>query len=169
MKNLLLLTFSLLTVWVNAQNPKTVSIFKDALINFSDKSTAPADVIRLQSGRLLIKKVHVPQYKKGTDVSIEITLRSNGDPWDKSGSCFVFKNEDIINVIQVGQGTKKLPSESGVNNDYHGIKATPTYDLPIEVLRFMTPFGVGYFSDEEKNPRIKRSRPVYIPQNGKTR
>ncbi|WGU68328.1 hypothetical protein QIU19_13920 [Capnocytophaga canimorsus] len=56
MKNLLLLTFSLLTVWVNAQNPKTVSIFKDALINFSDKSTAPADVIRLQSGRLLIKK-----------------------------------------------------------------------------------------------------------------
>ncbi len=164
MKNLLLLTFSLLTLWVNAQNPKTVNIFKDALINFSDKSTAAADVIRLQSGRLLIKKVHVPQYKKGTDVSIEITLRSNGDPWDKSGSCFVFKNEDIINVIQVGQGTKKLPSESGVNNDYHGIKATPTYDLPIEVLRFMTPFGVGYFSDEEKNPRVKRSRPVYIPK-----
>ncbi|WGU70564.1 PNGase F N-terminal domain-containing protein [Capnocytophaga canimorsus] len=91
-------------------------------------------------------------------------MRSNGDPWDKSGSCFVFKNEDIINVIQVGQGTKKLPSESGINNDYHGIKATPTYDLPIEVLRFMTPFGVGYFSDEEKNPRIKRSRPVYIPK-----
>lgn len=146
-----------------AQKPHKVQVFENALINFSDKGTTPDDIIRLQSGRLLVKKVTVPYYKKGTDVSIEITLRSNGDPWDKSGSCFVFKNEHLINVINVAQGSKKLPPESGENADYQGIKSVPSYDLPVEILRFMTPFGVGHFSDEKKHPNAKYYRPVSVP------
>lgn len=147
-----------------SQTPKTVTVFKDVLVNFSDSTALPSDVIRLQSGRLLIKKVHVPEYKKGTDVSVQITVRSNGDPWDKSGSCFVFKKEDLINVINVAEGKKTLPEASGIDKDYHGIKSVSNYDLPVEVLRFMTPFGVGYFSDEQRTPRVRYSRPVYVPK-----
>lgn len=149
---------------VFSQEAKTIKVFDEALINFSEKSILQDDtIIRLQSGRLLVKKITVPEYKKGTDVSIEITLRSNGDPWDKSGSCFVFKQENIINVINVAQSSEKLPPQSGHNNDYLGIKSVPSYDLPVELLRFMTPFGVGYFSDEKKHSDIRYYRPVSVP------
>lgn len=147
-----------------AQEVKIVKIFENARINFSDKDESPSDVIRLQSGRLLVKKMKVPEYKKGTDVSIEVVIRSNGDSWDKSGSCFVFKNEDLINVINVAQNKKELPTESGIDGNYRGIKAVSSYDLPVEVLRFMTPFGVGHFSDEEKYPNLRYSRPVSVPK-----
>ncbi|MDO5608415.1 MAG: PNGase F N-terminal domain-containing protein [Capnocytophaga sp.] len=164
MKKIIYYIFCLSVGIANAQDSKTVSVFEDVLINFSEENQVPTDVIRLQSGRLLIKKVHVPEYKKGTDVHINVTVRSNGDPWDKSGSCFVFKNEHTINMIKVAQGQQELPEESGISGDYRGIKAVSSYDLPVEVLRFMTPFGVGYFSDEERTPRIRYSRPVYIPE-----
>ncbi|GET44733.1 PNGase F N-terminal domain-containing protein [Capnocytophaga felis] len=160
--------FSLLTLCFAfssyAQEATTVKVFENALINFADKGETSSGIIRLQQGRLLVKKVTVPQYRKGTDVSVSVTIRSNGDTWDKSGSCFVFKNENLINVINVAQGTKKLPSESGHNNDYQGIKSTSTYDLPIEVLRFMTPFGVGHYSDESKYPNMRYYRPVSVPK-----
>ncbi|MDO4729532.1 MAG: PNGase F N-terminal domain-containing protein, partial [Bacteroidota bacterium] len=159
---LLLLTICFSEVSIS-QEVKKISVFEKALVNFSGEGEAPKDVIRLQNGRLLVKKVSVPKYKKGTDVTIEIKLRSNGDPWDKSGSCFIFKNENIINVINVAQGKRKLPQESGENNDYQGIKSVSEYDLPVEVLRFMTPFGVGHFSDEVKYPNIKYYRPVSVP------
>lgn len=158
---------SFVFMWLSAisfgQKAHSVQVFDDALVNFSEKGTISGDIIRLQNGRLLVKKVTVPVYKKGTDVSVEIRLRSNGDPWDKSGSCFVFKNKDLINVINVAQGTKKLPQESGENGDYYGIKSVSAYDLPVEVLRFMTPFGVGHFSDEKNYPRMKYYRPVSVP------
>ncbi|ATA72304.1 MULTISPECIES: PNGase F N-terminal domain-containing protein [Capnocytophaga] len=164
MKQILVALFLFSSIYSFGQNAKTVKVFENALVNFSEKGEAPADVIRLQSGRLLVKKIHIPEYRKGTDVSVEITIRSNGDPWDKSGSCFVFKNEDLINVINVAQGSKQLPNESGTDNNYHGIKAVSSYDLPVEILRFMTPFGVGHFSDEQKYPNMKYGRPVSVPK-----
>ena len=157
----LLLSCFFVMTW--AQTSKTISVFKNESVNFSEKGAPSDGVLRLQSGRLIVKKVSVPIYKKGTDVSVEVTVRSNGDPWDKSGSCFVFKNEDLINVINVAQDKKKLPAESGIDGDYHGIKSTDLYDLPIEVLRFMTPFGVGHFSDEKTYPNMKYYRPVSVP------
>lgn len=163
MRKYLILVGLFLPMLVFSQKPATLKVFENALVNFSEKGATSSGVIRLQSGRLLVKKVTVPIYKKGTDVSIEVKLRSNGDRWDKSGSCFVFKNEDLINVINVAQGDKKLPSESGESGDYYGIKSVSSYDLPIEVLRFMTPFGVGHFSDENTYPTMKYYRPVSVP------
>ncbi|MDO4229235.1 MAG: PNGase F N-terminal domain-containing protein [Capnocytophaga sp.] len=163
MKQLFILITLCIPTIIFSQKATTLTVFEKALVNFSETSETSSDIIRLQNGRLLVKKVTAPIYKKGTDVSIEVKLRSNGDSWDKSGSCFVFKNEDLINVINVAQGNKKLPTESGDNDNYHGIKSVPSYDLPVELLRFMTPFGVGHFSDESKYPNMKYYRPVSVP------
>lgn len=143
--------------------PKKVEIFKERFINFGGKSGDTSTVKRLQNGRLIYRKVDVPKFKNGTDVSIKLTLKSNGDPWDKSGSCFVVTNPELIDIIDVSKGAESFEKESGVGEEL-GIIRTNNYYPAIELLRFMTPFGVGHFSDEEKVPKIKYSRPVYIPK-----
>lgn len=144
--------------------PLKINVFKNRLINFGGETGDTTLVKRLQNGRVVYKKVTVPKFKKGTDVSIKIALRSNGDAWDKSGSCFVITNPEQIDIIDVSLGKQKFPEKSNINANYQGILRTDNYKPAIELLRFMTPFGVGHFSDEEKYPRMKYYRPVYIPK-----
>ncbi len=114
----------------------------------------------MQSGRIVYKKVTVPNYPYGTDVQIKLVLRSNGDHWDKSGSCFVVTNPEDISIINVAKGESKFPITSGIDKKFNGVKSTKEYKPIVEVLRFMTPFGVGYYS----NDKGKHRKPVYIPK-----
>ena len=91
------------------------------------------DFLIMDNGRIALKKITIPMFKKHTDVSIEASLVSVGDPWDKSAGIFLMQNDP------------RISSEN-----------------PIELLRFITPFGVGHFSKD--NDRIDEYRPVYIPK-----
>lgn len=144
---------------VNAQESLNYTIFKNQPINFGGKAGNDAQVNRLVDGRIIYKKVTVPNFPKGTDVSIKLTLRSNGDRWDKSGSCFVVKDLDELSIINISKNNKEFPSGSIVDTKFQGVKATDTYKPVVELLRFMTPFGVGHYSDN----KVKYRRPVYIP------
>ncbi|UMB55270.1 N-glycanase [Lutibacter sp. A64] len=144
---------------VNAQEEITYTVFKKEPINFNGTPGKDIEVERLQSGRIIYKKVSVPKFKKGTDVSIKLTVRSNGDRWDKSGSCFVVNNLDELSIIDISKGNKEFPIASTIDTKFKGVKATDTYKPVVELLRFMTPFGVGYYSDNT----VKYRRPVYIP------
>lgn len=164
MKFILILILHALSSSIWAQNTHRLEVFKNSLINFSKKTETSEEVFRLKEGRLLIKKINAPIYKKAINISVELILRSNGDPWDKSGSVFVFKDDELINLLKVAKGKSVFPMDSGIDGEYLGIKSTQNYQVPIEILRFMTPFGVGYFSDEKKHPQMKYYRPVYIPK-----
>lgn len=153
-----ILTATSLGIWAQGTS---IKVFENARVNFSEKGET--DGIRLQSGRLIIKKVTAPKYRKGTDVSISVTVRSNGDRWDKSGSCFVINDPRLISVIDVAQGKKKFPAASAILNA-NGVVNTPEYQPAVELLRFMTPFGVGFYSDEKKFPKTRYSRPVTVPK-----
>lgn len=153
-----ILTATSLGIWAQGTS---IKVFENARVNFSEKGET--DGIRLQSGRLIIKKVTAPKYRKGTDVSISVTVRSNGDRWDKSGSCFVINDPRLISVIDVAQGKKKFPATSAILNA-NGVVNTPEYQPAVELLRFMTPFGVGFYSDEKKFPKTRYSRPVTVPK-----
>lgn len=144
---------------INAQETVNYAVFKKEPINFNGKSGIDPEVNRLVQGRIIYKKVTVPKFVKGTDVSIKISLRSNGDRWDKSGSCFVVKNLDELSIITVSKFKKEFPIESTINGKFKGIKATENYKPVVELMRFMTPFGVGFYSDN----KVKNRRPVYIP------
>ncbi|WP_246200182.1 PNGase F N-terminal domain-containing protein [Maribacter luteus] len=148
------------------QEPKefSVEVFKDQLVNFGGETGDTVTVKRLQNGRVVYKKIKVPVYKKGTDVSIEVKLRSNGDKWDKSGSCFVVTNPELIDVIDVSLGKEKFPANSFGDKGFGGVLKTNEYVPALELMRFMSPFGVGHYSDEKKYPKIKYNRPVYIPK-----
>ncbi|CAM1364616.1 PNGase F N-terminal domain-containing protein [Tenacibaculum xiamenense] len=141
------------------RTPVNVNVFKNNLINFNGDKSQDIEEKRLQSGRLIYKKVAIPHFKKGTDVTLKLTVRSNGDRWDKSGSCFVITNPDNIHILNVSEGKSKFPKKSYFGKEHGGVKLTETYTPALELLRFMTPFGVGHYS----NDKGKHRKPVYIP------
>ena len=162
-KNILLFLVTTLACFsVKAQDSFEKKIFINQLVNYGkpDSTNIDSDIIRLQGGRVILKKVTVPKFKNGTDVNLKMTLRSNGDKWDKSGSCFVLTNPEQISIIDAAKGDKKFPLKSSMDEKHGGVLATKNYTPPLEILRFMTPFGVGYYSDNS----VKYRRPVYVPK-----
>lgn len=148
-----------LSVSVLGQNAITKQIFNKQPINFGGKKGTDPEAVSLMSGRLVYKKVSVPKFKRGTDVTLKLTLRSNGDRWDKSGSCFVVSDPKKLSVLSVAEGQANFPKESFVDDKYAGFVSGNNYEPVVELMRFMTPFGVGHYSDNG----VKYRRPVYIP------
>lgn len=143
----------------NTQNKIHSDVFKNQPINFGGETGADSEANRLQNGRIVYKKITVPEFPKGTDVTLKLTVRSNGDRWDKSGSCFVVTDLNQISIIDVSKGEKQFPEATFIGDKFKGIKATKNYTPALELLRFMTPFGVGHYSNETG----KHRKPVYIP------
>ena len=119
-------------------------------------------LIRLMNGRIILKKISVPDYARTIKVSATVTIQSNGDRWDKSGSCFVIPKEAATTLIDVARGTKQYPAVDPARLEkLVGIVAGEGYVPNIEIMRFMTPFGVGHFSNPDNELSAPR-KPVYI-------
>lgn len=70
--------------------------------SFANYTPASADgVIRLVNGRIILKKISLPDYKRNVRVKLRLTLASNGDRWDKSGSCFALPKESFVNLMSI--------------------------------------------------------------------
>ncbi|MCM4156982.1 PNGase F N-terminal domain-containing protein [Gramella sp. AN32] len=148
---------------VMAQSAQKIKIFDEIPMNFTGEKKVVPGVEYLQDGRIILKQIQAPVFPEGTDVKVKVTLKSAGDRWDKSGSLFVIPNPEKLSFIDIAKNTASYPEAAGVEG-YPGIKIGGNYEPALEVLRFMTPFGVGYYSDEEKNPNIRYNRPVYVPK-----
>lgn len=133
--------------------------------SFPNYTPANADgIIRLVNGRIILKKITLPDYKRDVDVTLKVTVASNGDRWDKSGSCFVLPKESVINLMNIAEGKKAFPAvDSTMYEKMIGIVPGKDYVPTLELMRFMTPFGVGHYSSDNDSLSSKR-RPVYIPK-----
>ena len=160
-KRLLILCLFSFSIAIS-QSAVTKTIFTNQKLNHGkpDSTSVDPEVIRLLGGRVVLKKVTVPKFKKGTDVSLRLALRSNGDKWDKSGSCFVITNPEQISILDVAKDEAKFPKASYVSEKHGGVLPTTNYTPVVELLRFMTPFGVGHYSNDER----KYLKPVYVPK-----
>ncbi len=114
-------------------------------------------IIYLDAGRVLLKKVTLPSFEKQVAATIRMRLVSAGDPWDKLGSVFVIPASSEIDMVVIQKGIKTL-KEADVKGKYPGVVAEEGYVPALELLHFLTPFGVGYFSD-----KMEERRPVYVP------
>ncbi len=151
----------LFTIQVSlAQEVTELEVFRKTPINFNGKQAKHHDLIYLESGRIVLKKMTLKEFKNGSDANLRLTLRSNGDRWDKSGSCFVIPSLDMVNLIDVSRESTLFPEGSFIQEKFGGVLATKHYQPVVELLRFMTPFGVGFYSTDIDNNR----RPVYIPK-----
>lgn len=85
-----------LTSPASAQNVHNIQVFEQMNIQFNPGSIPDGlnetdGIIRLGNGRIAIKKISIPVFKRNTTAIVKITLTSNGDPWDKSGSSSLFR------------------------------------------------------------------------------
>ncbi|UJH90413.1 hypothetical protein LZ575_16470 [Antarcticibacterium sp. 1MA-6-2] len=147
---------------IQAQKPYVVEIFKDQPVNFNGVKGDTLTMERVQDGRIVFKKIKAPVFPKGTDVKVKMTLKSAGDAWDKSGSLFVITDPQNIDIRDIALGKASFPELSGPGG-YPGIIKSKNYNPALEILRFMTPFGVGHYSDEKAHPKIRYNRPVSVP------
>lgn len=172
--NKLYLFIAILSVFyteIAAQNrtktPVTVSVFKNTPVLFNptdypDGAAEKEGLIYLGNGRIVLKKIHVPTFKNYTETEIKLSLVSNGDPWDKSGSCFIIPRQSAISMLDIARNTKKYPQQDTLKyENLSGIVAGKDYLPTVELMRFMTPFGVGHFSNSEDSVSKKRM-PVYV-------
>lgn len=181
-KALTLVIVSLLTsatYTMNAAKHKELPAKGDCNIQVFDKTNvrfapsvytgsynAPAEdgVIHLVNGRIILKKITLPEYKRNISVKLKLTVASNGDRWDKSGSCFVLPKSSAINLLSIAEGKNKFPEIDSLKlENMVGIVPAKDYLPTVELMRFMTPFGVGHFSNNNDTLTSKR-RPVYIPK-----
>ena len=168
-KTFVLLTALCIALVLSAQQRQqnVENVFTKTLINF-DPSTNPDglnnkdSIIFIGNGRIALKKVKLPNFTNNTELTAKITLVSNGDPWDKSGSCFIIPNESDISMLDIATGIKPYPTvDSSQYENLTGIVQGPGYKPTVELMRFMTPFGVGHFSADDNELSAKR-KPVYI-------
>lgn len=153
-----------------AKGSTTIKVFDKTNIHFvpnqlGDFNAADADgIIRLVNGRIILKKIQVPHYDRNVKVFVKTTVASNGDRWDKSGSVFVLPKKSAINLMTIAEGKNKFPAIDTLKYEkLIGIMAGKDYLPTVELMRFMTPFGVGHYSSNNDSLTSKR-RPVYVPK-----
>ena len=153
-----------------AKGNTTIKVFDKTNVHYDPAklggfNAADADgIIRLVNGRIILKKIQVPHYERNVKVYIKTTIASNGDRWDKTGSCFVLPRKSAINLMTIAEGKNKFPAVDSLKLEkLVGVVAGKDYLPTVELMRFMTPFGVGFYSSNNDTLSSKR-RPVYIPK-----
>lgn len=99
----------------------SVQVFNDTHVRFAPdvypaafNAPGPDSIYHLVNGRIILKKVTLPEYKRNVSVKLRVTVASNGDRWDKSGSCFVLPNASGINLLNIAKGEKEFPAVDSV-------------------------------------------------------
>ena len=147
--------------------PVSLNLFRDIPVLFNPRDypngiVQKGEEIYLGNGRIVLKKINIPAFRKYTEAALSITLVSNGDPWDKSGSCFVIPADGGITMLDVAADRASYPNLDTLRYEQlTGIVQGENYRPAVELMRFMTPFGVGHFSSDDDSVSARR-RPVYV-------
>ena len=62
---------------------EVVCFHPDSLGNYTEANAE--DIIRLVNGRIILKRITLPEYQRNLSMKVRVELASNGDRWDKSG------------------------------------------------------------------------------------
>lgn len=126
----------------------TIPVFENEIINFSDTSKSNDSILRFANGTVILKKIKFPTIKSNDQTFIDLTLQSNGDAYDRTGSVFIIpedKKTSFLNALQ--NGIQSVPIyTNGNGKEYQGIATTDEYAPLIELMRFFTPFGVHQYN-----------------------
>lgn len=149
----------------------TIRVFDRTPVRFAPNeypqaynAPGPDSIYHLVNGRIILKKITLPEYRRNVSVNLQVSLASNGDRWDKSGSCFVMPKASAIDLLNIAKGEKQFPAiDSTRLENMIGIVPGPDYLPTVELMRFMTPFGVGHYSRPDDS-LTRHRKPVYIDQ-----
>ncbi|WP_077370670.1 peptide-N-glycosidase F-related protein [Flavobacterium sp. A45] len=146
-------------IFSNSITAQKIEFFNQVRVNHDenrkDFSTDSNGNIYYGGGQYVFKKVTFPKQQLNTKAEISVTVISGGDRYDRAGSIYVLpvdKNNSLEDLLK----NKKFAS-----NEFTKIKTVVpegNFAPTVELMRFMTTFGVGFFS----NDSLQR-KPVYIP------
>ena len=136
-------------------NYTSIQVFANERINY-DKSLPAADfnqeniTLRCSNGTVILKKVKLPENQWDHTIIAELSTFSDGDAYDRTGSLFVIPAENKLSFIDALQkGLNDIPGYYSNNGKtYPGVIMTGNYSPPIELMRFITPFGIGKFNSQ---------------------
>lgn len=159
-----MLGWSAIACWAGCTTAEEVPVWGDQTLHLahhtrvafdpSDASPTEGNWLRFDAGRVLLRPISVPPYVRRCDIALDVTLRSAGDPWDKSGSVFALADGDGRRFME--RLANGLEADTTA---FAGVMADANGAPPLELLRFITPFGVGHFSD---HPKAESWRPVSV-------
>ncbi|HLA55229.1 MAG TPA: PNGase F N-terminal domain-containing protein [Flavobacterium sp.] len=125
-----------------------IPVFKNEVINFSDKSKSNDSVFKYANGTIVLRKIKIPEIKKGSQIFVDVSEQSNGDAYDRTGSVFIIPTDNKLSFLNGLQNSaKELPVyDNGNGKQYQGVVRTDNYSPLLELMRFFTPFGVKQYN-----------------------
>ena len=140
-----------------------VQFLPDSLGAFTEADAE--SIVHLANGRIILKKIALPDYRRKVDVKLTVRVESDGDRWDKSGSVFVIPAKGPgINLLSIAKGEAQFPEVDSTRYEkLIGTVPGPDFEPTVELMRFMTPFGVGFYSRRDTSTYRSR-KPVYIDE-----
>lgn len=122
---------------------KTIPLFENDLVNYSDTLINKPNLQRFAKGTLLVTKVKFPKINNTDQVFVNLTEQSNGDAYDRAGSLFLipyYHEISLMDALERGLDILPVYQNKESSNKYQGVVATNNYTPPIELMRFFTPF-----------------------------
>lgn len=97
-------------------------------------------------GTVILKKVTLPDSISDRQVFVEAVQYSDGDAYDRTGSIFMIPTGKAQSFIDALRDLNSVPAFRSGDTDYHGLTSTAQYDVPLELMRFFTGFGVRKYN-----------------------
>lgn len=132
----------------------TVPIFERERISFGNEISNPPEgsdgVFHYAGGTVIVRTITLPEMPVPCTVYAELVQYSNGDAYDRTGSVFILLPEGAPSFLDaLRDGPSALPTIAGRDGkQYQGIAARGTYVPPVELIRFITPFGIRFYNDQ---------------------
>jgi antitoxin component YwqK of YwqJK toxin-antitoxin module len=119
------------------------------------------------NGTLVLKKVKLPENPWGQTIVAELSTYSLGDAYDRTGSLFIVpadKEKSFLDALK--DSLQVLPVFKARNGkSYYGMAATGSYNPMLELVRFITPFGINKYNEQVKVNGIKWEDSVIYKQD----
>ena len=135
---------------INHSNVITVPVFNEENVGFTGAKipeTLEDNVsYNVAGGTILLKKVKLPEYVKDRSIFVELIQWSDGDAYDRTGSVFVIPTDKKQSFLDMLRDIKSVPAFKSGNEDFHGLVSTDDYNVPLELMRFFTGFGVRQYN-----------------------
>lgn len=135
---------------INQSGVITVPVFDQQRINFDGAklpdTLADGEIYNCGGGTIILRKVKLPAKVDDRQVFVEVVQYSDGDAYDRTGSVFMIPTDRKQSFVNAIRDLNSVPAFTASGTDYHGLVSTPDYQVPMELMRFFTGFGVRAYN-----------------------
>jgi peptide-N-glycosidase F-like protein len=120
-----------------------------------------------QKGTLILKKVKLPDSPWGKTIVAELSSYSLGDAYDRTGSLFIIPDDKNITFLDAIKDSLQVlpPMKARNGKSYYGLIVNEDYTPLLELMRFITPFGINKYNDQVKVNGIRWEDSVIYRQD----